>query len=203
MGMRRAGERDVSRSAGEPAPDPERSVELLRLAQAGDEQARNDLLARHLPRLERWASRRLPLGLRSMLDTGDIVQEALIATLKHLDKIEVRSDNAFEAYVKGAIRNRLIDIYRRPRRIRQEIDAAFPAHEPSALDQVIGQEAHERYEAALEELSETDCQLIVMHAELGMSNGEIASELGKSPDAARVGLARALKRLAQEMQRLS
>ena len=202
MGMRR-GERGLNRSAGQPAPDPERSVELLRRAQAGDEQARNDLLARYLPRLERWASRRLPLGLRSILDTGDIVQEALIATLKHLDKIEVRSDNAFEVYVKGAIRNRIIDIYRRPKRIRQEIDDAFPAQQPSALDQVIGQEAFERYETALEELSDTDCQLIVMHAELGMSNGAIANELGKSPDAARMGLARALKRLAEGMQRLS
>jgi hypothetical protein len=43
--------------------DPARSVDLLGLAQAGDEQARDDLLARYLPRLERWASRRLPLGV--------------------------------------------------------------------------------------------------------------------------------------------
>ena len=52
--------------------DPELSVDLLRRAQAGDEDARNDLLGRYLPRLERWASRRLPLSVRTMLDTGDI-----------------------------------------------------------------------------------------------------------------------------------
>ena len=50
--------------------DPERSVGLLQLAQAGDEQARTDLLGRYLPRLERWASRRLPLGVRTMLDSN-------------------------------------------------------------------------------------------------------------------------------------
>ncbi len=183
--------------------DPERSVDLLRQAQAGDEQARNDLLARYLPRLQRWASHRLPMGVRSMLDTGDIVQEAIIAALKHLDRIEVRTDNAFEIYVKRAIRNRIIDIYRRPKRIRQELDEGLQAAEPSPLDRVIGEEAWERYEVATEKLSENECRLIVMHAELGMTASQIAEELGKSPDAARVGLKRALKRLAEEMQRLS
>ena len=60
----------MSARSGGRSDDPERSVDLLRMAQAGDEQARDDLLARYLPRLERWASRRLPLGVRSMLDTG-------------------------------------------------------------------------------------------------------------------------------------
>ena len=183
--------------------DPERSVELLRMAQAGDEQARNDLLARYLPRLSAWASRRLPRGVRSMLDTGDIVQDAIIATLRHLDRIEVRTDNAFEIYVKQAIRNRIIDIYRRPKRIRQQLNDVLPARQPSALDEVIGQEAQERYDAALEALSESDCQLVVMHTELGMRVGQIAEELGKSTDAARMALKRALKRLAEEMQRLA
>jgi RNA polymerase sigma-70 factor (ECF subfamily) len=138
-----------------------------------------------------------------MLDTGDIVQEAIMATLKHLDQIEVRTDNAFEIYVKRAIRNRIIDIYRRPKRIRQELNEALPAAQPSALDEVIGHEAQERYEAALEALSESDCQVIVMHTELGMRVGQIAEELGKSPDAVRMALKRALKRLAEEMQRLA
>jgi len=179
--------------------DPERSVELLRMAQAGDDQARDDLLARYLPRLERWASRRLPLGVRTMLDTGDIVQEAVIGALRHLDKIEVRTEKTFEVYLKRAITNRIIDLYRRPRRPRGELDHALPSGDPSALDIVLGHEARERYEDALDTLSDTDCQLIVMHTELGMSNADIAGELGKSPDAARVALGRALKRLAVAM----
>ena len=195
-----------SKRTGQPnsgdTADPERSVELLRMAQAGNEQARNDLLARYLPRLQRWASRRLPMGGRSMLDTGDVVQDAIVATLKHLDSIEVRTDNAFEIYVKRAIRNRIIDIYRRPKRLRRELDEGLPARDPSPLDRVIGQEAFARYEAATEELSDSDCQLIVMHTEMGLSAAEIAEELGKSPDAARMGVTRALKRLAEAMARM-
>jgi RNA polymerase sigma-70 factor (ECF subfamily) len=179
--------------------DPESSVDLLRLAQKGDERARNDLLARYLPRLERWATRRLPVGVRSMLDTGDIVQDALIAAVRHLHRIEVRSDNAFEVYVKRAIRNRIVDIYRRPKRIRTELNEALPAADPSALELVIGREALERYEAATETLSDSDCQFIFMHTELGLSAGEIADVLGKTPDAARMALKRALTRLADAM----
>jgi RNA polymerase sigma factor (sigma-70 family) len=193
----------MSREPREPGADRERSVDLLQMAQAGDQQACNDLLARYLPRLERWATRRLPLGVRSMLDTGDIVQEAIIGALRHLDRIEVRNEKTFEHYLRRAIRNRIIDVYRRPRRARQEVEEELPAAGPSALEEVIGQEALERYEAALEDLTESDCQLIVMHTELGMNAAQIAEELGKTVDAARMGLGRALKRLAVAMQRRS
>ena len=47
----------------------ESSVELLTRAQSGDDAALNSLLARYLPRLTRWASGRLPAGMRTMLDT--------------------------------------------------------------------------------------------------------------------------------------
>ncbi len=193
----------MSQQSDGPADDPERSVELLRMAQAGDAQALNDLLTRYLPRLERWASRRLPLGVRTMVDTGDIVQEAIMGALRHLHRIEVRTEKTFEVYLRRAIRNRIIDIYRHPRRARQELAEDLPAADPSALDVVIGHEALERYEEAMEELSESDCQLIVMHTELGLNAGQIAEELGKTPAAARMALARALKRLAVAMQRPS
>src|ERR671923_1262841 len=87
-----------------PEDDPERSVDLLRRAQAGDEQARNDLIGRYLPRLERWASGRLPLSVRTMLDTGDIVQEAIINALSRLPTLEIRSEKTLEVYLKRAIR---------------------------------------------------------------------------------------------------
>lgn len=191
----------MTEEAERPRNDLERSVDLLRMAQAGDEQARNDLLARYLPRLERWASRKLPQGVRTMLDTGDIVQEAIMGALRHLDTIEVRTEKTLEVYLKRAITNRIIDVYRRPRHGRDEANDELPATDPSALDLIIGQEALERYENALERLSEADCQLVVMHAELGMTANAIATELGKTPDAARMALGRALKRLAVAMHR--
>ena len=48
------------------ADDPESSIDLLLKAQSGDAQALNALLERYLPRLQRWASGRMPSGIRSM-----------------------------------------------------------------------------------------------------------------------------------------
>ena len=78
------------------------SVELLLRAKAGDDEALNGLLTRYLPRLQRWARRRLPWGLRTMLETADLVQDAVINTLPHLESLEIRSERAFEYYLKQA-----------------------------------------------------------------------------------------------------
>jgi RNA polymerase sigma-70 factor, ECF subfamily len=188
---------DTLLSAGE---DPESSMNLLRQAQAGQQQALNTLLHRYLPRLERWASGRIPQGARSMLETQDIVQEAVIKTLPRLDSMKILSDRTLEWYLKQAIRNRIIDLYRRPRRDREEVPADLAAKTPSAEDLVIGEEAIERYEGALDSLKERDRLLIVMHVELGLSNKEMAEELEMTPDAVRVALARALPRLAAGMK---
>src|ERR1700693_4175652 len=94
----------------------EASVDLLAKAQSGDEEALNQLLARYLPRLRRWASGRLPSAARTMLDTGDLVQDAVIRALRHLETLEIRSDGALQAYLRQAVNNRIIDLYRRAAR---------------------------------------------------------------------------------------
>src|SRR5438876_589565 len=57
--------------------DAESSFELLRRVQAGDSVALNDLCARYLPRLRKWAHGRLPALTRASLDTQDLVQDTL------------------------------------------------------------------------------------------------------------------------------
>src|SRR6476660_4357334 len=54
------------------------SFALLLRARQGDEVARNELCARYLPRLRRWAHGRLPSCARGHLDTEDIVQDTLM-----------------------------------------------------------------------------------------------------------------------------
>jgi RNA polymerase sigma-70 factor (ECF subfamily) len=184
-----------------PEDDPESSADLLLKAQTGDENARNDLIGRYLPRLDRWASGRLPLGVRTLLDTGDIVQETVMNALPRLNMLEVGTEKALEVYLKRSIQNRIIDVYRRPRRTAEQPDLDIPARRADQVDATIGAEALERYERALESLTEHDRQLIVMHVELGFNHDQIAAEIGKSPGAARTVLAGALTRLAVEMQR--
>jgi len=71
----------------------------------------------------------------------------------------------------------------------------------SPVDSAIGSETLERYEAALDRLSAPEREAIVARVELGLSYTELAEALDKpSPDAARMAVARALLRLADEMK---
>jgi RNA polymerase sigma factor (sigma-70 family) len=179
------------------------SVDLLLKAQSGDEDALNRLLARYLPRLERWASGRLPLGARTMLDTGDLVQDAVISALRHLDTFEIRTEGALLAYLRRAVSNRITDLYRRAarRQTRGEMPEDIAAAGTSPLEAAIGTQALERYERALASLNDGERQAIVLRVELGLNYEELAAQLGKpSADAARMAVTRAITLLAAEMR---
>jgi RNA polymerase sigma factor (sigma-70 family) len=180
------------------------SVDLLRKAQSGDRPALERLLARYLPRLRQWASGRLPPGARTMVDTGDVVQEAVIAACRHLDTLEIRHDGAVQAYLRQAVKNRIIDAYRRSARhpARADLPDDLAAADASPLDAVIGEELRGQYERALASLNDEDREAIVLRVELGSAYADIAARLKKpSADAARMAVTRALARLAREMRR--
>ena len=63
----------------------ESSMDLLLRAQAGDNRAVEELCARYLPRLRRWAHGRLPSSSRRLLDTEDLVQDVLLKAVRHVE----------------------------------------------------------------------------------------------------------------------
>jgi len=70
----------------------------------------------------------------------------------------------------------------------------------SVVEQAVGQETVEAYEAALMRLPEDQRQAVVMRVEFGMTFPEIAAELDSaSANAARMTVTRALARIAQWM----
>ena len=180
----------------------ESSLDLLERARAGDRSALNTLMARHLPRLRKWASGRLPRWARDVADTQDLVQETLLQTFKRIDKFEVRREGALQAYLRQGVLNRIRDEHRKVARRTQsaELDSQAPDSGASPLEAAIGQQAVERYEAALQRLRARDREAIIARIEMGFTNDELAQLLGKpSANAARMALERALVRLAAEM----
>lgn len=198
---RRTQERPVATVASL-APDNETSFELLLKARAGVPEAEERLCAHYLPLLRRWARGRLPPAARGALETGDIVQDVLIQALRHVPVFEPRHEWSFQAYLRQTLLNKLRDearrVHRRP--AGDPLDSAHPTPEPSPLEQAIGAEALERYEAALGRLKPEEQQAVVSRCEWGLSHREVAELLGKStPGAAQVAVHRALVRLAKEM----
>jgi RNA polymerase sigma-70 factor (ECF subfamily) len=184
------------------ANNPESTIELLERLRHGDDRALEALLERHLPRLRRWASGRLPRSGRDGFDTEDLVQETVIRTLRTLEGFEYRREGALQAYLRQAVANGIRDRIRRARRRPQAtaLDERTPAAGLSPLEEAIGQEAAERYDAALGELSNADREAIVGRLELGYDYEELATALDKpSGDAARVAVRRAVLRLAAKL----
>jgi RNA polymerase sigma factor (sigma-70 family) len=155
------------------------SLTLLERARAGDRAALESLVARHLPRLQRWASGRLPRWARDMADTQDLVQETLFQTFKRIEAFEPRGEGALQAYLRQAVLNRIREELRRAKRRppKSELDPEAEGNARSPLEEAIGQEAVERYEQALARLRPADRELVVARIELGYTNQEIAELL--------------------------
>lgn len=183
---------------------PEATVELLNQARRGDAFALERLLERCMPPLRRWAHGRLPAPLRGPQETADLVQNAIAATLQRLDTFEVRHQGALQAYLRTAVLNQIRDLVRQQQRrpAMAELPDTVANRDPSPLELAIGAENLDRYEAAVDRLPQADQEAIIGRLELQYAYEELAVVLGKpSPDAARMAVTRALKRLAEEMRR--
>ena len=187
----------------DPTASWDSTLSLLTRAKAGDSQALDDLAARYLPLLTRWARGRLPPGARDLADTSDLVQETLAQVFKKIEGFEYRGVGAFQAYLRQAVMNRIRNELRRAGRQppREQLDEKHCDDRPSPLEEAIGSEKVELYEAALQRLSPKERELIIARVELGLTYAEVAEALNMpSADAARMAVGRALVRLAEEMR---
>jgi len=185
-----------------PSLDLDTTRVLLERARAGDSAALERLCARYLPALRRWATGRLPRWARDHLDTDDLVQEALLETLKRLDTFQPRHEGAFRAYLRQTLQNRIYDEIQRARRRPPGVEIPLEGIDraPWPREQAIGREALERYERALGRLDDEAREAVVLRVEMGCSYIEVAEALEKpSSDAARMTVRRALMRLVEAM----
>jgi RNA polymerase sigma-70 factor (ECF subfamily) len=180
----------------------ESTLSLLTRVREGDDAALNDLFARYLPLMRRWAAGRLPRWARDLADTPDLVQETLFQVFKKIDGFEHRGEGAFQAYLRQAvmnrIRNEIRNAGRRPARV--ELDESVVDDQESPLEAAIGAETVQHYEDALQRLRADDRELVVARIEMGLTYSEIAAATGRtSMDAARMAVTRAIARLIEEL----
>ena len=196
------------RDAAPPPPDRPEAVSTASTAvlfdriRAGDEAAREALFRRFHPILSRWAHGRLPLHARGMAETGDLVQVTLLRALNRLEAFEPRREGAFLAYLRHILMNTVREELRRARRkpSSAESEPERPSDAPSPLEQAVGRDEIERYEAALAELPPAQREAVMMRIEFDYGYAEIAAALGMpSANAVRMMISRALVRLAERM----
>lgn len=187
----------------EPADDggADSTAALIGRIRSGDAAAREQLFARCLPRLQKWAHRRLPRRARDIADTDDLVQVALLRAFHRVEGFEARREGAFLAYLRTILLNAVRDELRRSARRPDVTDVDeewLQDGGPSVLDEVIGRDRARQYEAALGRLTAEQREAVILRVEFDMSFREIAEAMGKpNADAARMTVARALTRLAR------
>jgi RNA polymerase sigma-70 factor, ECF subfamily len=198
-----ADQNDTSASQDTPPNQLTSTIDLLERFKRGDDDAIATLVARSLPPLRRWARGRLPVWARSLADTQDLVQNAVIRSLPHLKQFEARHPGALQAYLRQAIANHIKDEIRKVRArptVAGEVPDSYVDPAPTPLEHAIGRERLEHYEAALARLRPSEQEAIIARLELQQSYEEVALALGKpTAAAARMAVARAVKNLITAM----
>jgi RNA polymerase sigma factor (sigma-70 family) len=182
--------------------DLESTATLLARVRNGDHEARERLVRRYLVLLQRWAHGRVPPRARRFADTDDLVQTTLMRALGAVQHFEPRREGAFLAYLRKILLNQLRTVVQRAdggpplRSLTDTLEGA----RPSPLEEAIGSEAMEAYEAALDCLTEDQREAVVLRIEMGLSFQDVADATeSPSADAARMLVARGLARLSERM----
>lgn len=186
------------------------SVDLLSRAKGGSADALNLLYERCAGRLLSYIRLRMGRDLRAKLESRDILQATLLKSLTHLDELEGNETRSLMAWLariaEHEIRDRA-DFHHRQRRdagreVPIEDETPLAAAARSALSQVILDEQAQRLEAALETLTPAHREIILLRKFEELSFPEIARRLGKSVDACRMLLARAMTALTLQLQQM-
>ncbi len=181
---------------------------LLRAARAGSREALDRLFERCAPRLLALIRLRLGRELRGHLESRDILQASLLKSFQRIDQLEQSDARSLMAWLARIAENEVkdrVDYHRRQRRdARQEVplderDGDLVRRVRSSLSQVIFDERARRLEQALESLPEQHREVIVLRKLEELSWAEVARRLGRSDDACRMLLARAMASLTMAM----
>lgn len=186
---------------------------LVALAQDGDESALSQLCKVYGSRVLWIVRLRMGRELRSKLESMDVVQDVLLSALKDLGNFTYRTEGDFLRWLSGIVENRLRGhlqrLHANKRDIRKEarLDGYRPTLEDSfveALDAVdtrtpsaIISKREELYKLsrAIDALKPEYRQVIVLTKIDGLTYKEIGDRLGKSSEAVRKLVSRALEEL--------
>ncbi len=187
---------------------------LIVLAKDGDESALDQLCRVYSERV-RWIVRlRMGGELRSKLESMDLAQDVFISALRDLGNFTYKNEGDFLRWLSRIAENRLRDnldkLHANKRDIRKEVQ--LKSYEPTTGDSFVAalgpidtttpsvimskREDLARLAKAIDALTSEYKEVIVLTKIEGLSYKEIAESLGKSSDAVRMLVSRAMAALS-------
>src|SRR6185436_10772846 len=188
----------------------ETTRELLNRAKAGSPDALNRLYERCAGRVLAFIRLRLGRDLRGRLESRDILQATLIKSFERIHELKADETRSLMAWLARIAEHEIrdcADFHHRQRRDQGREtaladDAPLPALTRSALSRVILDERAAQLEEAIESLTPSHRDVILLRKFEELSFAEIGERLGKSEDACRMLLARAMTALTVKMSEI-
>lgn len=137
---------------------------------------------------------------RGHVDPQDVCQDVLIAVITGLRRGQLRDVERLGPFVAGVARN-VINSELRLRRTRSGeplTEAAAPVAD--LRDEIARRDRNRMVRAALEDVSASDRQILVLSLVQGLTSGEVADRLALDPQVVRARKSRALRRLAERLR---
>ena len=187
------------------------SLDLLARLRAGDHEAIEALMGRHLPGLRAYVRVQGGPLLRAKEESTDIVQSVCREVLEKLDRFRYPSEAGFRHWLYTTALRKIRDRYdyylAAKRDVRREL---APSDRSQASRELVGvygtictpsreaaaREEVARIEEAFDRLPDHYREVLVQSRLLGLSSGEIGQRIGMTANAVRQLLYRATARLA-------
>lgn len=200
-------------------PDP---AELERLREPGEAgaQALADVFEQHRARLARMLRRRMDPRLRTRVDPADVLQETYVEVSRRIDEYLADPRMPIFLWLRFLAMQKIVTLYRKHfevkmRDVRRQVPMPLPPPGMTSLavaDELCAslttpsggamrKEVHGAIEEALEAMSATDRDILVLRHFEDLSNVEAALELGIEPAAASKRHLRALQRLSSVLRK--
>ena len=192
------------------------TVELVRRAQLGEAEAREELFARYAERVLPIARVRLGARLRGALESTDILQEALLEALRGLERFEMTDESSLIRWLATLVDHRITaraSYLGAAKRANASVSLDGethsgkrlahepPATTPSPSAELEARERDGAVQQALAELPELYREIVLLRDYAGASWEEVARELAApSAAAARMLHARALVKLGAALR---
>ena len=191
---------------------------LIDAARAGDPDAIERLLARHLPELHAFVRLRAAPHIRAKEETADIVQSACRDVLAQLDRFQYDGPVGFRRWLFTTVMRKIVDRDEHWRAQKRDVGREARSFAPSATStsgrddfggayhsfltpsrELMAREEIARVEEAFASLPDDYRNVITLSRIVGLSHAEIGQEMGKTEGAARKLLFRALRVLAERL----
>lgn len=196
-------------------PEGDQTQLLLARFRDGDPEAVNDLIERHRAAVKRLVSMRMDQAIAQRVDASDVVQDVMFEASRRLGDYINDPAMPFHLWLRQLARDRIIDMHRRHRAAqRRSVDREQPVaslgnDDQSAADLArllrdaeltpaaasVRREMVEQFLAAVNQLDESDREIIMMRHFEHLSNAEAAQALNLSTPAASMRHLRAIRKL--------